>query len=146
MKTDRDSGDGLNYSIWEKISNPLRKHWESIGQLSALLLAMQTCKFCWYKYFDGLNLLSPCSRTLVVTNQVLKEYKQMIAGTTDKLEMHLEKLDDNLESLPPQRRVSSSNDATERVPMELERDSTKQCLDICAQVLMHISNVQPNNF
>jgi hypothetical protein len=77
---------------------------------------------------------------------VLKEYKQMIAGTTDKLEMRLERLDDDLDSLPSQQRTSSDGDAIERGPLQQERESTKQCLDICAQVSTHIVDVQLNVF
>jgi hypothetical protein len=70
----------------------------------------------------------------------------MIASTTDQLEERLERLDENVDSLPPQRRTYSSGEVASSEPMLQERDSTKQCLDICAQVSMHIANVQPNVF
>jgi hypothetical protein len=60
--------------------------------------------------------------------------------------VRLEKLDENVDSLPPQRRTGYSEDAANSGPILQERDSTKQCLDICAQVSMHITRVQPNVF
>jgi hypothetical protein len=77
---------------------------------------------------------------------VLKEYKQMIVGTTDQLEQRLERLDDNVDSLTPQRRTDLSQDASDSRLMLQERASTKQCLEICAQVSMHIASVQSNVF
>jgi hypothetical protein len=76
----------------------------------------------------------------------MKEYKQMIAGTSDKLEENLERLDESLESSLLPRRSASSGDPADSGPLLQERDSTKQCLDICAQVSKHIAGVQPNVF
>jgi hypothetical protein len=70
----------------------------------------------------------------------------MIAGTSDKLEEHLERLDESLESPPLPRRSASCGDPADSGPLLQERDSTKQCLDICAQVSKHIAGVQPNVF
>jgi hypothetical protein len=85
-----------------------------------------------------------CSRKSVVTVGVLKEYKQVIANTTADLEDHLQEIDKRLQSLSLQGRSISEEDAAERQQMQEERDSTQQCLGICAQVFMHIDQVHPN--
>jgi hypothetical protein len=78
--------------------------------------------------------------------QVLKEYKQMISGTTDQLEERRERLDETVDSSSPQGRSNSGGDVNDTEPMLQELESTKQCLNICAQVSLHIASVQPNVF
>ena len=86
----------------------------------------------------------PYSRKSVVTASVLKEYKEVITNTTADLEDHLQEIDKKLQSLSLQGGAISDEDAAERRQMQEERDSTQQCLGICAQVFTHIDQVHPN--
>jgi hypothetical protein len=94
---------------------------------------------------DGTNSLSH-RRTAAVAVNVLKEYKQMITNTTSDLEEHLQKIDTELQTLYLQGTGISNEDTTERQRIQEERESTQQCLDICAQVLTQIDQLQPNAF
>jgi chromosome segregation ATPase len=86
------------------------------------------------------------SRTAAVTVNVLKEYKEMITNTTSDLEDHLQEIDNKLQTLSLQGARMSDEDAAERERIQEERDSTKQCLRVCAQVSEHMDQVQPNAF
>ena len=92
---------------------------------------------------DGANTLSH-SRKSVVTASVLKEYKEVITNTTADLEDHLQDIDRKLRSLSLQGGIISDEDAAERQQMQEERESTQQCLGICAEVFTHIDQVHPN--
>jgi predicted nucleic acid-binding Zn-ribbon protein len=83
------------------------------------------------------------SRSVAVTAAVLKEYKDLITNTTTDLEDHLKEIDDKLQALSSKGSSLSSEDIVERERVQEEKDSTKQCLTICAQVSEHISQVQP---
>src|SRR5271163_1549444 len=86
------------------------------------------------------------SRTATVTADVLKEYKELITNTTADLEDHLQEIERKLQNLPLQGDMMSDEDAAEREQIQKEKESTKQCLDICAQVFKQVSQVQPNVF
>jgi conjugal transfer/entry exclusion protein len=86
------------------------------------------------------------SRTAAVTADVLKEYKELIANTTTDLEDHLQEIERKLQTLPLRGDTISDEDVAERERMQKEKDSTKQCLAICAQVLEQVSQVRPNVF
>lgn len=92
---------------------------------------------------DGTNALSH-SRNSIVTVSVLKEYKEVITNTTADLEDHLQEIDKKLQSLSLEGGRISDEDAAEQQQMQEERDSTQQCLGICAQVFTHIDQVHPN--
>jgi len=81
-----------------------------------------------------------------VTADVLKEYKELITNTTSDLEDHLQEIERKLQNLPLQGDMMSDEDAAEREQIQKEKESTKQCLDICAQVFKQVSQVQPNVF
>jgi hypothetical protein len=68
----------------------------------------------------------------------------MITGTTDRLEERLERLDNDLDAVTPYETSLSVYDqaSNSEGPMLQERDSTKQCLVICAQVSQHIASSQ----
>lgn len=81
-----------------------------------------------------------------MTVTVLKEYKDMITNTTADLEEHLQEIDDKLQALPLWGVTISNESAAERWQIQEERDSTQQCLKICAQVVTHIDQLQPTVF
>jgi hypothetical protein len=70
----------------------------------------------------------------------------MITNTTSDLEDHLQEIDNRLQTLFLQGTRMSDEDAAEREQILEERDSTKQCLTICAQVSEHLDRVRPNAF
>jgi len=74
------------------------------------------------------------SRTAAVTADVLEEFKEMITNTTSDLEDHLLEIDNKLQILSTQGSRMSNEHSDDRKTIEEERDSTKQCLRICAQV------------
>jgi chromosome segregation ATPase len=86
------------------------------------------------------------SRKAAVTTNVVKEYKEMITNTTSDLEDHLQEIDKRLQTLYLQGARVSDEDAAEREQILEERDSTKQCLTICAQVSEHLDRVRPTVF
>jgi ABC-type transporter Mla subunit MlaD len=86
------------------------------------------------------------SRQAIVTANVLKEYKEMITNTTSDLEEHLQEIDTRLQILCLRGAKISDEDGAERERVQEEKDSTRQCLDICAQVSEHINQVQLNVF
>jgi len=82
-------------------------------------------------------------RTSAVTAKLLKEYKDMITNTTADLEEHLREIDHKLQTLSSQGASISTEYTHERQQIQEERDSTQQCLEICAQVFTHIEQLQP---
>jgi len=85
-------------------------------------------------------------RTSTVTLSVLKEYKDMITHTTVDLEEHLQEINDRLRAFAPPGPALSVESAAEQRQIEEERDSTQQCLEVCAQVFSHIDQLQPTVF
>lgn len=78
-----------------------------------------------------------------MTVKVLEEYKGLISNTTADLEEHLQEIDDKLQTLSLRGVTISDESAAERRQIQEERDSTQQCLRICAQVVTHIDQLQP---
>jgi len=83
-------------------------------------------------------------RNSAVTANVLKEYQELIANTTSDLQEHLQAIDSKLQAISLQGDTISDENVIERQQILEERDSTQQCLDICAQVVRHIEQVQFN--
>ena len=77
-----------------------------------------------------------------MTLQVLNEYKDMIRTTKQDLEDHLEEVNARLQSLTPPSNDRHVLEQTDVERFKKERDSTKQCLDICAGVLAHINELR----
>lgn len=77
-----------------------------------------------------------------MTLQVLNEYKDMIDDTRHDLENHLEEINLKLQSLVPQDRAPSTTTTPDIRRIENERDSTERCLEICTQLLEHISTMR----
>jgi Fungal N-terminal domain of STAND proteins len=76
-----------------------------------------------------------------VTIQVLEEYKALIANTKSDLEDRLETIDDKMQSTsettqPPEQKANDQKEIQE------EKDSATQCLEICAQVSVHLDQVR----
>ena len=81
-----------------------------------------------------------------ITVNVLKEYKELITNTTSDLEDHLEQINSKLQSISLPGTLISGEDEAERQQIQEERDSTQQCLDICAHVFTQIDQIEPNAF
>jgi predicted nucleic acid-binding Zn-ribbon protein len=91
------------------------------------------------------NSLSP-RRSAAITVKVLEEYKQLISNTTSDLQEHLENIDEKLQTISSQGAEISNENVAELQQLQEERDCTQNCLDICAQVLTQIDQVQPNAY
>jgi hypothetical protein len=85
-------------------------------------------------------------RTAVVTTKVLNEYKEMIDNTTSDLQEHLEDINKKLEAIQSQGQSSSPQDTAEGKWIQEEKESTQQCLVICAKVSMHIEEFRSGVF
>ncbi|KAK8096329.1 uncharacterized protein PG998_014197 [Apiospora kogelbergensis] len=99
-----------------------------------------------YKSTIAIAVADANLRSTTVTLRVLNEYKDMIQSTTQDLEDHLEDISDRLKYLDVAS--PSSNEATD---LDLQRiqneiNSTEQCLQICANVLVHINSMHLQPF
>ena len=94
----------------------------------------------------GFRANTSCRRTSAVTLSVLREYEDMITHTTVDLEEHLQEINDRLRAFAPPGPALSVESAAEQRQIEEERDSTQQCLEVCAQVFSHIDQLQPTVF
>jgi hypothetical protein len=82
------------------------------------------------------------SRKSSVTAESLESYKDLIKTASADLETHLESIDEKLEIIFEQTVAESDTDAAERRLIKEERLSTQRCLQICAQLSDHISQIQ----
>lgn len=89
----------------------------------------------------GRALTCAVSRTTLITNTALEEYKVLIMDTTVDLQTHLEDINHKLETLPFEGPRISTGGAGERQRMLDERESTQRCLEVCAQVSLNINNI-----
>ncbi|CAM1504929.1 Fc.00g025200.m01.CDS01 [Cosmosporella sp. VM-42] len=94
-----------------------------------------------YKSTICIALADANLRSSTVTLNVLNEYKDMINSTTQDLEDHLDDINAKLQSLAAPS-TSRSGTSTDERRFQDERDSTEQCLEICAQVLAHIDEMR----
>jgi predicted nucleic acid-binding Zn-ribbon protein len=76
---------------------------------------------------------------------VLKEYKEILSNTTSDLEDHLQEIERKLKYLPL-RDTILNEEVVERDQIRVERESTMQCLIICAQVSKQVNQLRPNVF
>lgn len=106
---------------------------------------MLTCKF-GARVSLRVRTKASYRRTSAMTTSVLKEYKEMITNTTVDLEEHLQEINDRLKAFAPPGLTLSVECAAEQRQIQEERDSTQQCLKICAQVVTHIDQLQPTVF
>jgi hypothetical protein len=82
------------------------------------------------------------SRKSSVTKESLDSYKDLVQTATEDLEAHLQSIDEKLEAIVGQTATGSSSDATEVRLIEEERLSTQKCLQICARLSEHITEIQ----
>ncbi|KAM0625559.1 hypothetical protein ACHAPW_008691 [Verticillium nonalfalfae] len=86
-----------------------------------------------YKSTMSVALAYANLRSSKITRAALDEYQDMIKATTQDLESHLEDINRKLHSLTSLGDQQPADNAEERQWFERERQSTQQCLDICAQ-------------
>ncbi|EDN04893.1 predicted protein [Histoplasma mississippiense (nom. inval.)] len=77
------------------------------------------------------------SRRTTVTATVLNEYRDMIKNTTSDLEDHLQDVENKLDSFIPKGTKMEHEDSMQWSRIQEERNSTQQCLRICADALEH---------
>jgi hypothetical protein len=66
----------------------------------------------------------------------------MISTTTDDLQARLQSMDEKLASIVAQSVTESDSAAAELQLIEVERQSTQQCLEICTQLSEHINQLR----
>ena len=84
------------------------------------------------------------NRKVVITVDILKEYKELITNTISDLQDYLQDIDQRLQVLQEMR--ISDEDVTERERILEEKNNTRQCLTICVQVSEHVDQVLPDVF
>lgn len=94
-----------------------------------------------YKATISIALGSATFRHAAVTSSVLDEYKRMIAEATSDLQDHLHEISENLQLLNEASEGPLSSDLDSQV-IEEEKQSTEQCLEICAQASEYIEGLQ----
>lgn len=82
------------------------------------------------------------SRTVGVTIQLLREYKELIDNTTCDLQELLQQTNNGARQSYLQQTTSAGEDAGTLDDLEQERTSIRQCLEICKQVSAHLDQVQ----
>lgn len=70
----------------------------------------------------------------------------MLANTTSDLEDRVQEINGRLQTLSLKATTASIEAATEREKVQEEKDSTNQCLTICAQASQHINQVRTHVF
>jgi hypothetical protein len=85
--------------------------------------------------------LNDFSRKMMITADGLKQYRELVDDTTVMLEKRLETISIKLEEYGPGRN-ETFKEHLELQSMEDEKDSTKECLEICAKVLDHVGRAQ----
>jgi hypothetical protein len=82
------------------------------------------------------------SRKSAITAESIESYNELLNTARAGLEDHLELMDEKLELILRQSMPVSELDVTEVRRIKEERLSTEKCLQICAQLSEHISQVQ----
>lgn len=80
-----------------------------------------------------------------MTDNLVKDYKTLLTNTTSDLDDRLKEINDRLQTLSAEATISVE-EAAERDRMQEEKDSTKQCLTICAQASQHVDQVRTHVF
>ncbi|ORX95072.1 hypothetical protein BCR34DRAFT_498768 [Clohesyomyces aquaticus] len=93
-----------------------------------------------YKSTISIALTDANLRKSSVTAESLQGYKRLIKTATDDLEAHLGSIDEKLETIFA--RTATESETAELRHMQEDRLSTQQCLQICAQLSDHISQIQ----
>lgn len=82
------------------------------------------------------------SRESLITAENIEHYECLVETAKADLESHLESIDEKLELILERTLSESDSDALELRQIKEERKSTEKCLQICAQLSDHISQVQ----
>ncbi|KAL4816631.1 hypothetical protein BDW67DRAFT_41055 [Aspergillus spinulosporus] len=77
-----------------------------------------------------------------ITAETLENYESLIETARLDLEAHLEAIDEKLELVLGKAAPESDKDSLELQQIKEERLSTEKCLQICAQLSDHISQIQ----
>ncbi|KAL4866008.1 hypothetical protein BDV12DRAFT_140006 [Aspergillus spectabilis] len=95
-----------------------------------------------YKLTINIALTDANLRKSTVTAESLENYEDLIETAKADLEAHLEAIDEKLALILDKAVPGSDRDALELQQMKEERLSTEKCLQICAQLSEHISQIQ----
>ncbi|KAL8646083.1 MAG: hypothetical protein Q9226_007025 [Calogaya cf. arnoldii] len=94
-----------------------------------------------YKSTISIALGDANIRKAAVTARVLEQYKDLITNTTTDLEERLQEIDGKLQELSLQKLRLTDDEMLHQQHLEEERDSTRQCLRICAEVAKHMDHL-----
>ncbi|KAL5043255.1 hypothetical protein BDW71DRAFT_188258 [Aspergillus fruticulosus] len=95
-----------------------------------------------YKLTINIALTDANLRKSTVTTETLENYEDLIETAKADLETRLESIDEKLELILSKAASGSDGDSLELQQMKEERLSTEKCLQICAQLSDHISQIQ----
>ncbi|KXJ85004.1 hypothetical protein Micbo1qcDRAFT_128717 [Microdochium bolleyi] len=95
-----------------------------------------------YKSTMCIALADANLRSSTVTLKVLRDYQTMIQNTTSDLEHQLEKINTKLQYLSPGERQNTTTGHQGLQNLHQERESTTKCLEICADVLAHMTSMR----
>lgn len=102
---------------------------------------MQTCETLLLSISFG-SFTDRTRRRSSVNAESLEHYKELIETAKADLDAHLESIDDKLEAIVRQNVADSNLETSDLRSIEEERLSTEKCLQICAQLSEHISEIQ----
>ncbi|EDN06866.1 predicted protein [Histoplasma mississippiense (nom. inval.)] len=125
------AGSKTSFRDWAKLTYM----GEDIGRFRLMLAG--------YKSTINIALGDATFRRTTVTATVLNEYRDMITNTTSDLEDHLQDVENKLDSFIPKGPKVEHEDSMQWSRIQEERNSTQQCLRICADALEHIDKLQP---
>jgi hypothetical protein len=105
---------------------------------------MQTCKSLNSCVLENSpdHCFAMVSRKSTVTKESLDSYTDLVQTATEDLEAHLQSVDEKLEAILGQTATGSGSDAAEVRLIKEERLSTQKCLQICARLSEHITEIQ----
>ncbi|KAL3478560.1 hypothetical protein BJX99DRAFT_224314 [Aspergillus californicus] len=95
-----------------------------------------------YKLTINIALTDANLQKSTITAESLENYESLIETAKADLEAHLDAIDDKLELILGKAVPGSDKDSLELHQIKEERLSTEKCLQICAQLSEHISQIQ----
>ncbi|KAL7948772.1 hypothetical protein V8C42DRAFT_229349 [Trichoderma barbatum] len=95
-----------------------------------------------YKMTIMVALTDANLRRSAITSESIEGYNELLSSAREDLEDRLERIDERLESLLGKSVAESTSDANELAQIKEEKLSTEKSLAICAQLSMHISQLQ----
>ncbi|KAL4781665.1 hypothetical protein BJX76DRAFT_10180 [Aspergillus varians] len=126
----RSSATRTSFRDWAK----LRYMGDDIDGFRRVLAA--------YKLTINIALTDANLRKSSITAESLENYEDLIETAKTDLEAHLESIDDKLALIIDKTAPGSDGNALDLQQMKEERLSTEKCLQICAQLSEHISEIQ----